>query len=100
MTETSFMNIYDNIRGKWLPTTKMSAARDAFNNSSNYFTADQAVRIISLVDNEANKLELAKLSYDNIVDPQNFGQISNLLTKQSDRDELDRYVRSTTNRSY
>ena len=82
------------IRKKWLPFTKMSAAADAFNVSTNYFTTSQARQIIALVSSEANRLELAKLSFDNIVDPANFNQLYDLLNSQASRDELDAYVRA------
>ncbi|HWJ91951.1 MAG TPA: DUF4476 domain-containing protein [Flavisolibacter sp.] len=100
MTEASFNTIYDNIRKQWLPGMKMSTARDAFNQSSNYFTTSQARQIIGLVSSESNRLELAKLSFDNITDQANFRQIYDLLNSQSSRDQLDEYIRSNYNYQY
>jgi len=100
MSDASFNTIYDNIRKQWFPGTKMSTARDAFNQSSNYFTTSQAKQIIGLVSSEANRLELAKLSFDNISDPANFRQIYDLLNSQDSRDELDQYIRSNYNYQY
>ena len=94
MSDASFTALYQDIRKKWLPFTKMSAAADAFNVSTNYFTTSQARQIIALVSSEANRLELAKLSFDNIVDPANFTQLYDLLSSQASRDELEAYVRA------
>jgi CTP:phosphocholine cytidylyltransferase-like protein len=94
MTDAAFNTLYQNIRKNWLPGAKMSAASDAFNQATNYFTTSQARQIIALLSSDANRLELAKLSYDNIVDPANFQQLYDLLSTQASRDELDAYVRS------
>lgn len=100
MSDASFTTLYNNIRKKWLPGAKMSAAADAFNLSTNYFTTAQARKIIALVSSESNRLELAKLSYDNITDPANFRQLYDLLNSQASRDELDNYIRTNYNAPY
>jgi hypothetical protein len=100
MTDANFNTVYQSIRSKWLPGSKMSAATSAFNNTSYYFTTTQARQIIALLSSEANRLDLAKLSYDNITDPQNFTQLYDLFSSQSSRDELDAYVRANYNRGY
>jgi hypothetical protein len=94
MTDANFNTLYENIRKKWLPGQKMSAATDAFNISTNYFTTAQAKRIIALVSNESNRLELAKLSLDNLTDQSNYRDLYDLFSTQASRDELDSYVRS------
>jgi ribosomal protein L19E len=100
MTDAAFNTLYQNIRKNWLPGAKMSAASDAFNQATNYFTTAQARQIISLLSSEANRLELAKLSFDNIVDPANFRTLYDLLNSQASRDELDQYIRSNYNYQY
>jgi hypothetical protein len=100
MTENDFNNLYNTIRKKWLPLTKYSAASDAFNSTTNYFTTSQARQIISLLTSEGNRLELAKLAFDNIVDQQNFRQLYDLFSSQSSKDELDTYIRSNYNYQY
>jgi len=97
MTETEFNNLYNTIRKKWLPLTKYSAAADAFNSTSNYFTTAQARQIISLLSSESNRLDLAKIAFDNIVDQQNFRQLYDLFTTQASKDALDEYVRNNYN---
>lgn len=97
MSDDAFNTLYQNIRSQWLPLGKYSAATDAFENSSNYFTTAQAKQIIALVSSESNRIQLAKLSFDNIVDRQNFRQLYDLLSKQSSKDELDAYIRTNYN---
>ena len=100
MTETEFSNLYNTINKKWLPFTKYNAAQDAFNSTSNYFTTAQARQIIALLSSEDNRLSLAKLAFDNIVDQQNFRQLYDLFTSQQSKDELDSYIRSNYNYQY
>jgi len=100
MTDANYNTLYNKIRKQWLPGAKMSAARDAFNTSTNYFTTTQARNIIGLVSSEVNRLELAKLSYDNITDPSNFRQLYDLFSDQASIDELDAYVRNNPNYQY
>lgn len=95
MTEASFNDLYNNIRSKWLPFGKYNAAVDAFNSSNNYFTASQVRQIIALLSSESNRLDLAKMAFDNIVDPQNISQLYDLFSSQSSIDELKRYINST-----
>jgi hypothetical protein len=100
MTDTEFNNLYNTIRKKWLPLTKYSAAADAFNSTANYFTTAQGRQIISLLSSEDNRLELAKLAFDNIVDQQNFRQLYDLFSSQTSKDELDEYIKTHYNYQY
>lgn len=94
MSSSSFNEVYRNVNNQWSDAAKMSAARDAFNNSAYYFSTDQVRQIVGLINSEASRLELLKLAYDNITDQDNFYQLSNLLRSQASKDELDGYVRS------
>lgn len=94
MSSSSFNEVYRNVNNQWSDAAKMSAARDAFNNSAYYFSTDQVRQIVGLINSEASRLELLKLAYDNITDQDNFYQLSNLLRSQASKDELDDYVRS------
>jgi hypothetical protein len=97
MTDTEFTNLYNAIRKNWLPLQKYSAATDAFSSTTNYFTTAQARQIISLLSSESNRLELAKLAFDNIVDQQNFRQLYDLFGSQATKDQLDEYIRTKYN---
>ena len=68
----------------------MAAAKDGVNN--NYLNIYQVKQILQLFSSESDKLDLEKLSYKNLVDRQNFRQIYELFSYQS-QTELDRYVR-------
>lgn len=94
MNDADFSSLYDNIRKKWLPFGKYNAAVEAFNSSDNYFTTEQVRQIISLLSDESNRLELAKLAYDNVVDKQNFRNLYTLFDKQQSKDELDDFIRN------
>jgi len=97
MTDAEFTNLYNDLRKKWLPLSKYSTAVDIFNSSTNYFTTQQVRQIIALLSSESNRLDLAKLSYDNIVDQQNFKSLYDLFGTQASKDELDEYVRTNSN---
>jgi hypothetical protein len=100
MSDAAFSSLYNNIRKKWLPFTKYNAAVDAFSSSENYFTTQQAHQIIALLSEEGNRLNLAKLAFDNIVDQQNFRQLYDLFDSQSSKDELDNYIKTNYNYQY
>ena len=91
--------MYENIRKKWLPLGKYSAAADVFNTSSYHFTTAQAKQIIALLSSESNRVELAKLAFDNIVDQQNFRQMYDLFESQASRQEVDEYLKTNYNYS-
>jgi len=92
MPDASFNTLFESIRQQYPVTTQMSSLTNAFNNSNNYFTAEQANRLIQIVPNESNRLQLAKVSYRSIVDRDNFYLVYELLKNQSSRNELENYV--------
>ena len=100
MSDTKFNELYEDIEAIWWPGGEMNAIRDAFNSETNFFSTVQARKLIELVSWEANRLELAKLSFDNVVDQQNFRQLYDLFETQSSKDELDSYIRSVHNYRY
>ncbi|MGZ4012270.1 MAG: DUF4476 domain-containing protein, partial [Flavisolibacter sp.] len=93
MSSGAFNQVYQDISNQSSTSRRLSAATRAFNSSGNYFTVSQARQLILLVNGENNRLQLAKLSLDNLVDPENTSQLYNVLSTQSARDELDSYVR-------
>jgi len=94
MSDGSFTNLYSNISNQFGFGVKMTSLTNEFNNTNNYFTTAQARQLIQLVSDENNRLQLAKSSYDNIVDPENFNRLYDLFTSQSKVNELTDYVRS------
>ena len=97
MSAADFANLYSSIEREWLPGAEYSAAAEALNNTSYHFTTAQVKQIIALVSNETNRLNLAKLAFDNVVDQQNFRQLYDLFSTQALKDELDSYLKTQHN---
>jgi len=92
MKEAEFNTLYRDIQNRFGIGAKMSALSNVFANENYYFTAAQAKQLIPLVSDESNRLELAKASYDNIVDQANFSQLYDIFSNSS-RNALEVYVR-------
>jgi hypothetical protein len=92
MKEAEFNNLYRDIQNRYGIGAKMSALSNVFANGNYYFTTAQAKQLIQLVSDESNRLELAKASYDNIVDQANFNQLYDMFSGSS-RNELEIYVK-------
>ena len=89
MSDYEFNQVLQKIRSQWIG--KLSTARDEMNN--HYFTTGQVRQVLQLFSSENDKLELAKLSYKNLVDRQNFRQVYDLFSSRS-QTELDQYTRN------
>ncbi|HMJ48626.1 MAG TPA: DUF4476 domain-containing protein, partial [Ferruginibacter sp.] len=94
MSTYNFNALVNDIRNEYNNDSRVTAIYNAFSNAGNYFSTDQARRVIQLITGEGNMLHLAKASYRSIVDPQNFTSIYNLLPTQASRNDLAAYVRS------
>jgi len=92
MKEADFNTLYRDIQNRYGIGAKMSALSNVFATESYYFTTAQTRQLIQLVSDENNRLELAKASYDNIVDQANFSQLYTIFSGSS-RNELEIYVR-------
>jgi acylphosphatase len=92
MKEADFNTLYRDIQNRFGIGAKMSALSNTFADANYYFTTTQAKQLIQLVSSESNRLELAKASYDNIVDQVNFSQLYTIFSNSS-RNELELYVR-------
>ena len=92
MTATAFNQLLINVRNKRYQSDKINMIRNAFNTTSNYFTTSQVRQLISLVNAESRRLELAKLSYKKVTDPGNFSYVYDALNSEASRDALDDYV--------
>jgi hypothetical protein len=92
MKEADFNILYRDIQNRYGLGAKMSALSNAFANETYYFTTAQTRELIQQVSAESNRLELAKASYDNIVDQANFSQLYDIFSNSS-RNELEIYVR-------
>jgi len=94
MAESTFKDIYNQVQWTFGVGAKYSTLTQIFNTETNYFTVTQAKQLIQLVSSEKNRLELAKLSYNNITDPTNFSQLYDILSSQASKNELAAYVSS------
>ena len=92
MKEAEFNTLYRDIQNRYGIGAKMSALSNVFATESYYFTTAQTKQLIQLVSDENNRLELAKTSYDNIVDQANFSQLYDIFSNSS-RNALEVYVR-------
>ncbi len=92
MTEAEFNSIYRSLQFTFGIGAKMSALTGIFNTETNYFTVAQAKQLLQMVSAENNRLELSKLSYNNITDPTNFSQVYDIFSAQASKDELAAYV--------
>jgi hypothetical protein len=88
MNDNDFNQLLQKVRNQWIG--KMATAREGIN--GNYFNTYQVRQILQIFSSENDRLELAKLSYRNLVDPQSFRQLYDLFSYQT-QSELDRYVK-------
>ena len=96
MSGESFNSLYSRVQNAWGFEAKMSDLTEIFANTSYYFTTSQAEQLIRLVSSESNRLQLAKASYDNIIDPANFSNLYDVFTSQASRNELSAYINNNT----
>jgi hypothetical protein len=95
MSETEFKSLSTDLKLTFGVGAKYSALTSIFNKETNYFTVAQAKQLIQMVSSESNRLELAKLSYNNITDPTNFSQLYDIFSSQASKNELIAYVNSS-----
>lgn len=92
MTAANFNYLFQSIQQQWPLSAQLNLLTNAFTSPTNYFTTDQASRLIQIVNADNNRLPLAKLSYRSITDRNNFSQVYNLLSSQASKNELTTYV--------
>jgi hypothetical protein len=97
MSDADFNSLYQEIRNQRYSSAQMTSLTNTFNNNNYHFTSYQAKQLIQLIFSENNRLQLAKLSYRTITDTGNFGQVAELLTSQTSKNELTAYINSYNN---
>jgi hypothetical protein len=73
-------------------TNRMTSAEQII--SGNYFTTAQLKQLLRLFNYENNKLRLAKLGYNKVVDQDNYYSLSDMFSFNSSRDELAHCIRA------
>jgi hypothetical protein len=96
MSDSEYNTLLRNVQFTFGFGAKYSALTDIFNKETNYFTVTQIKELVRMVSNESNRLELAKLAYNNAVDPANYTNLFDLFTSQTTKDELSAYISSNT----
>jgi len=71
-------------------TNRMTSAEQII--GGNYFTTAQLRQLLGLFNFESNKLQLAKLGYDRVIDQGNYYSLSDMFGFNSSRDELARCI--------
>lgn len=94
MSTTDFYNLYQAALNKSPENIQMNYITSTFANANYYYTTSQAKQLIQLIDNEADRLILAKTAFRGITDGVNFSQLNDLFTWQASRNELMAYVNS------
>ncbi len=94
MTATAFAQIYNQARSHFFTKNTVNEVRVAFNTASNLFSTDQVRQLLMLVPTEVDRLALAKLAYARVVDTNNFINLVDLFPTQSNKTDLETFVRS------
>ena len=92
MAVADFERLLQSVKSKWSQTSKYNAVKSAFNNKANYFTTDQAGQLTLLVSSEPRRLELIKLSYPRITDPDNFSDVADLFSSATNKDNIQKFI--------
>ncbi len=94
MSDADYNTLYDSINSQFLPFAQMTSLTNTFNNTTYYFTTAQAKKLIQLVSNESNRLQLSKAVYRNLVDRTNYTQLYDLFTMETYITDLNAYVQA------
>jgi len=94
MTQTEFDKLLQSIKAKWSQTSKYTAIKTALSNTSYFFTTDQVGQLLLPLTTESKRLELAKLSYPRVTDPNNFGDVVDLFSTQANKDNINKFIQS------
>lgn len=91
MRAGEFESVKDALRKEWFESNRLKSAK--FIIDKNNFTTAQVKEMMLLFTFENNKLEIAKYAYSKTVDKQNYYQVNEVLTFNSSKEELMRFVR-------
>lgn len=97
MNEADFSQLLQTVRSKWLQSAKIAVERDAFINTSNYFTTNQVRQLLLLISAEPNRVALAKLAYPRVTNPADFMQLYDIFNSVASKNELNDFIRNNPN---
>jgi YHS domain-containing protein len=93
LTSQQFSQLVAKMNRQWDPSLKTAVLSDALKVSTNYFTTVQMRELLSMINPESDRLDLAMQSYPRITDVANFSSLQNLFSTQESRDEFAYFVR-------
>jgi hypothetical protein len=93
MSNREFEIVKEQIRKEWFENNRLVSAKTIVDKSN--FTAQQIKELVQLFTFDNNKLELAKYAYRKTVDKHNYYLVSDMLTFNSSKDELARFIRES-----
>lgn len=91
MKARDFETLKESLRKEWFEANRLKSVK--FIIDKNNFTTQQVKELMMLFTFENNKLEIAKYAYPKTVDKQNYYQVNEVLTFNSSKEELMRFVR-------
>ena len=94
MSEPAFDKLLASTKSKWSQTSRYNAVKTSFNTKANNFTTHQAGEMLMLISSEAKRMELAKLSYPRITDPENFTDTRDLFASETNKENLDKFIQT------
>ncbi len=94
MATAKFNQLVVSVKNKWSQALKGETIKDAFTDPMNYFSTVQVRQLLNLVNGEADRLDLAMLSYSGVTNVGDFQQLYDLFKSQASIDELNNFLRS------
>ncbi len=91
MSAREFNDVKDQVRKEWFENNRITSVK--FIIDKNSFTTQQVKELMLLFTFENNRLEVAKYAYCKTVDQKNYFQVNEVLTFNSSKDELARFLR-------
>lgn len=92
MHDADFANLMGVIRNRPFDSTRRQLAAQAL--ATNYFTSGQVLHMLGLFSFDSSRLDVAKLAYTRVVDPQNYYIVFDAFTFDSSVRHLSDYMAS------
>lgn len=90
MNQGAFGQFLNQLSSQSFESTKLTLARQVL--GSNWFTSEQIRQMMTQMTFEDSKVEIARLGYNRVLDPQNYFTVNSAFTFSSSVDELNRYL--------
>ena len=90
MDANAFQQFFTIVQNQWFESTQKQLILDQMSRAR--FSTAQVHSLLMLFDFDSNKLEVAKAAYLNVVDPQNFFQLLDVFSFESNVAELSQYI--------